>query len=84
MLNNESGNDQPDKDEQLMAARQLLRLQSDIAGQGQRVALAVTAFVETLKKGGNISLETMDHVKAQIMLAHLQLDELEQVLSAFG
>ena len=68
--------------EQEMAFQQLLRLQSDVEGQGHRVAMAVKPIAEALDNGGNVSLEMMNHVKAQILLAHLQLDELEQLLDA--
>ena len=64
------------------AFQQLLRLQSAIEGQGHRVAMAVNQIAEELDKGGNVSLEMMNHVKAQILLAHLQLDELEQLLDS--
>lgn len=65
-----------------LPGQQLLRLQSAIEGQGHRVAMAVNPIAEALDKGGNVSLEMMNHVKAQILLAHLQLDELEQLLDA--
>jgi hypothetical protein len=68
--------------EQPTAFQQLLRLQSAIEGQGHRVAMAVNPIAEGLDKGGNVSLEMMNHVKAQILLAHLQLDELEQLLDS--
>ena len=68
--------------EQPTAFQQLLRLQSAIEGQGHRVAMAVNPIAEALDKGGNVSLEMMNHVKAQILLAHLQLDELEQLLDS--
>jgi len=68
--------------EQTTAFQQLLRLQSDTEGQGHRVAMAVNLIAETLDKGGNVSLEMMNHVKAQILKAHLQLDELEQLLDS--
>lgn len=68
--------------EQPAAFQQLLRLQSAIEGQGHRVAMAVNLIAEELDKGGNVSLEMMNHVKAQILLAHLQLDELEQLLDS--
>ena len=68
--------------EQPTAYQQLLRLQSAIEGQGHRVAMAVNPIAEALDKGGNVSLEMMNHVKAQILLAHLQLDELEQLLDS--
>jgi len=65
-----------------LPGQQLLRLQSAIEGQGHRVAMAVNPIAEALDKGGNVSLEMMNHVKAQILLAHLQLDELEQLLDS--
>jgi hypothetical protein len=71
-------------DDQATAFEQLLRLQSDIEGQGHRVAMAVNLIAETLDKGGNVSLEMMNHVKAQILKAHLQLDELEQLLASLA
>ena len=68
--------------EQTTAFQQLLRLQSDTERQGHRVAMAVNLIAETLDKGGNVSLEMMNHVKAQILKAHLQLDELEQLVDS--
>ena len=65
-----------------LPGQQLLRLQSAIEGQGHRVAMAVNPIAEALDKGENVSLEMMNHVKAQILLAHLQLDELEQLLDS--
>ena len=65
-----------------LPGQQLLRLQSAIEGQGHRVAMAVNPIAEALDKVGNVSLEMMNHVKAQILLAHLQLDELEQLLDS--
>lgn len=67
---------------QATALQQLLRLQSDTEGQGRRLAMAVNPIAEALDKGGNVSLEMMNHVKAQILLAPLQLDKLEQVLDS--
>ena len=67
-------------DEQEMAFQKLLRLQSDIEGQGYRVAMAVNPIAESLDKDGNVSIEMMSHLKAQILLAHLQLDELRELL----
>ena len=66
--------------EQATAFQQLLRLQSDIEGQGHRVAMAIKPIVEAIDKNGNVALEMISHVKAQILLAHLQLDDLEQLL----
>lgn len=89
MTNSENTNQQGMEDdpaeqqlagEQATALQQLLRLQSDIEGQGHRVAMAINPIAEALDKGGNISLEMISHVKAQILLAHLQLDDLEQLL----
>ena len=89
MLNRENNNEQDREGdpagqqftgEQATAFQQLLHLQSDIEGQGQRVAMAVKPIVETLDKGGNVSLKAIIHVKAQILLAHMQLDDLEQLL----
>ena len=68
--------------EQATAFQQLLRLQSDIEGQCHRVAMALNPIAEALDKSGNISLEMMNHIKAQILLAHLQLDELEELLDS--
>ena len=68
--------------EQATAFQQLLRLQSDIEGQGHRVAMAINPIAEALDKSGNVSLGMMIHIKAQILLAHLQLDELEQLLDS--
>ena len=70
--------------EQVTAFQRLLRSQSDIEGQGHRVAMAVKSIAEALDKGGNVSLEMMSHAKAQILLAHLQLDDLEQLLESVG
>ena len=69
-------------DEPMLFHDRLLRLQSDIEGQGHRLAMAINPIAEALDKGGNVSLEMMNHVKAQILLAHLQLDELEQLLDS--
>ena len=68
--------------EQATAFEQLLRLQSDIEGQGHRVAMALNPIAEALDKDGNVSREMMSHVKAQILRAHLQLDDLEQLLDS--
>jgi hypothetical protein len=65
---------------QATAFEQLLRLQNDIEGQGSRVARAVSAIAEALNNDGNVSLEMLNHLKAQILLAHLQLDELRELL----
>ena len=68
--------------EQATTFQQLLRLQSDIEGQGHRVAMAINPIAEALDYGGTLSPEMMSHLKAQLLLAHLQLDELEQLLDA--
>ena len=70
--------------EQPTAFQQLLRLQSAIEGQGHRVAMAVNPIVEALDTGGNGSLEMMNHLKAQILKAHLQLDDLVQMIDALA
>ena len=76
--------EQPFTGEQAAALQQLLRLQSDIEGQGHRVALAINPIAEALDYGETLSLEMMSHLKAQLLLAHLQLDELEQLLDAIA
>ena len=68
--------------EQATTFQQLLRLQSDIEGQGHRVAMAINPIAEALDKSGNVSLGMMTHIKAQILLAHLELDDLEQLLDS--
>ena len=68
--------------EQATALQQLLRFQSDIARQGQRVALAVNKIAGVLDNGGNVSPEVVNHVKAQLLKVHLQLDDLEEVLDS--
>jgi hypothetical protein len=68
--------------EQATALQQLLRFQSDIEGQCHLVAMALNPLAEALDNGGNFSLEMMSHVKAQILRAHLQLDDLEELLDS--
>ena len=70
--------------EQATTFQQLLRLQSDIEGQGHRVAMAINPIAEALDKSGNVSLGMMTHIKAQILLAHLELDDLEQLLDSLA
>jgi hypothetical protein len=91
MSNSENSNEQDMEDklleqqlksEQLTAFQQLLRFQSDIEEEGQQVAMAVNPIAEALKNGGNVSLEMISQVKAQILRTHLQLDELEELLDA--
>ena len=66
--------------EQVSVHQRLLRLQSDIEEQGYRVKGAINQIVETIDNGRNISPETMNHLKVQILLAHMQLDELRELL----
>ena len=68
--------------EQATTFQQLLRLQNDIEGQGHRVAMAINPIAEALDKGGKVLHEMINHVKSQILLAHLQLDDLEQLLDS--
>ena len=91
MSNTENSNDQGREGElpgqqfsgeQVTALQQLLSYQSDIEGQGQRVAMAVGQIAEALNNGGYISPEVMNHVKAQILRAHMHLDDLEQLLAS--
>ena len=72
---------QPVTGEQATALQQLHRFQSDIEGQGHRVAMAVNPLTEALANGGTVSPEMISHVRAQLLLAHLQLDDLEQLLA---
>ena len=83
MSNIEKNNAQDMDSGQVTSFQELLRLQSDIKGQGNRVAKAVNQILEALDNGGNVSLEDMNHLKAQILLAHLQLDELGHLLESF-
>jgi len=46
------------------------------------VAMAIGPIAEALNNGGSISPEVMNHVKAQILRAHLHLDDLEQLLAS--
>ena len=66
--------------EQVSVYQQLLRLQRDIERQGNRVTGAINQIVETIDNDRNIPPEMMNHLKAQILLAHLQLDELRESL----
>lgn len=69
-------------DEQMTVSQQLLHLQSDIEEQCHRVAVAINPIAEALDTGRKVSHERMNHVNAQILQAHLQLDDLEQLLSS--
>jgi hypothetical protein len=68
--------------EQATAFEQVLRFQSDIEGQGRRVALTLDPIAEALANEGYISREMMSHVKAQLLRAHLYLDDLNQLLDS--
>jgi hypothetical protein len=70
--------------EQATALQKLHRFQSDIERQAHRVAIAVNPIAEALDKGGNVSLEMMNHLKAQILLTHMQLDDLDELLDSLG
>jgi len=70
------------EDSRLTALEQLLSRQREIEAQGQRVAMALTPIAEALEKGGYVSREMMTHAKTQILKAHLQLDDLKQVLDS--
>ena len=71
-------------DEQATALQQLLRFRSDVEWQGHQVAMAANSIAEALDKGGNVSPELISHVRAQILLAHLQLDDLERLLASLA
>jgi hypothetical protein len=65
---------------QALALGQLHRYQRDIADQAQRVSLAITTIAEALNTGSTLSPPMIDHLKAQLLKAHLQFDELLEVL----
>ena len=69
---------------QATALQQLRRLRSDIEEQGRQVGMAIDTIVEVLDRGGSVPPEMMNHVKAQILKAHLLLDDLNQALGAPG
>ena len=75
---------QPFTGEQATVLQQLLRFQSDIEAQGRQVVLAAKPIAEALDNGGSVSPEMMSHLKAQLLLTHLQLDELEQLLDSIA
>jgi hypothetical protein len=86
---NEYGMDgnQPDQQpggEQAMEVQPLPHVLSEIEEQGQRVAMALQAVAEALDNSGNVSLEMISHLKAQLLKAHLHLDDLEQWLDSIG
>jgi DNA-directed RNA polymerase specialized sigma54-like protein len=68
--------------EQTRAFEQVLRFQSEIEEQSQRVARALNPIAEALDNGGHVPPEMEWHVRAQILRAHLHLDDLEQVLAS--
>jgi len=85
--NEQERGDPPDKPldfGQATALQQLLGLQSDVEEQGHRVAVAVEPITEALDTGENVSREMMSHVKAQILKAYLQLDDLVRVLDSIA
>jgi len=82
MSNTENSSQHKREDTQLTAMEQLLCWQREIEAQGQRVAMALTPIAEALEKGGYVSREMMSHAKTQILKAHLQLDDLKQVLDS--
>jgi hypothetical protein len=69
---------------QVTPARQLLRLQGDIEELTRPVAMAINPIVEALCKGRHVSYEMLNHLEAHILRAHLQLDELEELLEAMA
>ena len=44
--------------------------------------MAVDLITAALSSGGTVTSEMMSHVKAQILKAHLQLEDLEQALNS--
>ena len=80
--NQRMGDDPPGQQftgEQSTVLEQLLRLQSDIKEQCQRVTVAVNPIAEVLDTGGNVSFEMKNHLKVQILRAHMLLDDLEEL-----
>jgi len=82
MSKTENSSQYSGEDSRLTALEQLLCWQREIEAQGQRVAMALTPIPEALEKGGDVSREMMTHAKTQILKAHLQLDDLKQVLDS--
>jgi hypothetical protein len=62
--------------------QQLRRLRSNIEEQCRQVAMAVDLITAALSSGGTVTSEMMSHIKAQILKAHLQLEDLEQALNS--
>ena len=89
MSSSEESNEQQKGDllsgsRQVTTLQRLLCLQSDIEAQDHRVMMAVTPITAALANGKNVSHEMRIHVKAQILKAHLQLDDLEQVIDSLA
>lgn len=74
----------PLTDKQAMASEQIRRFQRDIEEQCQRVALSLNPIAEAFEKGTDLSAETVNHTKAQILRLHLHLEDLKQWLDAIG
>jgi hypothetical protein len=70
--------------EQATALQRLLSFQSHVEEQARQVALAAKRITEALGNGGDITPEMQSHVKAQILKAHLQLDDLEEWLGSIS
>ena len=62
MSTTEDSNRYKREDSQLTALERLLCLQSDIEGQGRRVALAVKPIAEALDNGENVTREMMSRL----------------------
>ncbi|OLD84734.1 MAG: hypothetical protein AUF64_00495 [Chloroflexi bacterium 13_1_20CM_54_36] len=82
MSNTKNGRQHKREDSQLTALEQLPSWQREIEAQSQRVAMALTPIAEVLSTKRNVSREMMIHAKTQILKAHLQLDDLKQLLDS--
>jgi hypothetical protein len=82
MSKTENSSQYSGEDSRLTALEQLLSLQREIEAQGQRVAMALTPIEAVLSTNRNTSREMMIHAKTQILKAHLQLDDLKQLLDS--
>ena len=82
MSKTENSSQYSGEDSRLTALEQLLCWQREIEAQGQRVVMALTPIAEVLSTKRNVSREMMIHAKTQILKAHLQLDDLKQVLDS--
>ena len=69
-------------DEPAALLQQLVRLQNALEEQGHRVALALQGIANAVEKGVNVSMWMICHLKAQIYLTHMHLDDLERLLDA--